>query len=51
MNNKGFATPMIIVYILTFILGTILGIGVYKYMDKQETTNIESSNQIIVETK
>ena len=42
MNNKGFATPMIILYILTFILGTILGIGVYKYMAKQETPNIDT---------
>ena len=51
MNNKGFATPMIVVWILTLILGTVFGFGIYRYMQSKDAEQSQQTQQVIVETQ
>lgn len=51
MNNKGFATPMIVVWILTLILGTVFGFGIYRYMENKDAEQSQQTQQVIVETQ
>lgn len=51
MNNKGFATPMIVVWILILILGTVFGFNMYRYIENKDVEQPQQTQQVIVETQ